>query len=371
MLLKPAGARYLSRLSDLIRQKSLIRRLQYGPHSDLRVHSNHFEQQRPTMMPTATERFRISDLELEAHRFGNDPTGPKLIVLGAVHGNEVCGNLAIRQILTALNSGDILVRRGSVTFVPVANPLAWKQRSREGQRNLNRRLQPTDHPVEFEDHVANWLCPLLARHDVLLDLHSFHTPGEPFVMLGPDDNDGPLEPFTRSAEERAMARHLGIHRFVDGWLDTYARGVARRRTGDAGADPGYGIGTTEYMRSVGGYGVTVECGQHDDAAAVDVARRCILNTLAFLGLTDGAAPKPVDRIEHLRLVDVVDRHDEGDLFMHHWDSFDALRAGESIGTRADGTPVTAPHDGLILFPNPDAAAGREWFYLADRISAAL
>src|SRR5690606_39178610 len=76
VLLKPAGARYLSRLSDLIRQESLIRRLQYGPHSDLRVHSNHFEQQRPTMMPTATERFRISDLELEAHHFGNDTTGP-------------------------------------------------------------------------------------------------------------------------------------------------------------------------------------------------------------------------------------------------------------------------------------------------------
>jgi uncharacterized protein len=319
------------------------------------------------MTPTSTEHFQIADLELEAYRYSGDSDGPKLIILGAVHGNEVCGSIAIRQMLTALNAGDIRIRRGSVTLVPVANPLAWKQRSREGQRNLNRRLQPTDQPAEFEDHVANWLCPLLARHDVLLDLHSFHTPGQPFVMLGPDDNDGPLEPFGRSAEERAMARHLGIHRFVDGWLDTYARGVARRQVSDPGADPRYGIGTTEYMRSQGGYGVTVECGQHDDPAAISVARNCIMNTLAFLGMTDEQLAPPVRKVQHLRMFEVVDREHVDDAFARGWDSFDAVLEGQRIGMRADGTEVTAVRDAFVLFPNPDAAPGREWFYLAEAV----
>ena len=79
---------------------------------------------------------------------------------------------------------------GSVSFVPVANPLAYAHGRRAGDRNLNRALQPTDAPREFEDHVANWLCPLLAAHEVLLDLHSFHGGGQPFVMVGPRDNAG-------------------------------------------------------------------------------------------------------------------------------------------------------------------------------------
>ena len=68
--------------------------------------------------------------------------------------------------------------------------------------------QPNPAPAEYEDHVANVLCPLLAEHDVLLDLHSFRTPGEPFVMRGPADNDGPLEPFRQAAAEaRALIGH--------------------------------------------------------------------------------------------------------------------------------------------------------------------
>ena len=42
----------------------------------------------------------------------------------------------------------------------------------------------------------------------------------------------------------------------------------------------------------------------------------------------------------------------------------AVRAGDVIGVRADGAPVTAPYDGCVLFPHPEADVGQEWFYLA-------
>lgn len=324
------------------------------------------------------EYFRYAELEVRAHRFAASLPGPELIVLGAVHGNEICGSLAIRQILSAFEEGELSIQRGGVTFVPVTNPLAWKKRQREGERNLNRRLLPTAKPADFEDHLANWLCPLLARHEVLLDLHSFHTPGEPFVMLGPDNNSGPVEAFAHAEEERALARHLGIPLFVDGWLDTYARGVKRRRSllADSGhadtlvADPSYGIGTTEYMRTQSGYGLTVECGQHDDPQAVGVARQCILNTLAFLGLIEEAPPAPLQRVRHMRIVDVVDKTHDHDAFEREWNSFDRIAAGELIGTRAEGTAVRAWEDGYLLFPNPAAGALQEWFYLAREITPA-
>ena len=54
----------------------------------------------------------------------------------------------------------------------------------------------------------------------------------------------------------------------------------------------------------------------------------------------------------------------GDALAREWSSFDRLRKGDLIGTRADGTPVVAPDDGLIVFPDHKALPGNEWFYLA-------
>ncbi|HEX4328543.1 MAG TPA: succinylglutamate desuccinylase/aspartoacylase family protein, partial [Burkholderiales bacterium] len=166
---------------------------------------------------------------LRIHQFAGLAPGPKLIVLGAVHGNEVCGTRAIERILGELDDGTLTITRGSVTFVPIVNPLAYRKGQRQGDRNLNRNLEVSAKPQDFEDHVANALCPLLAAADVLLDLHSFHTPGQPFVMIGPQDNRGPLEAFAHAREESRLVAHLGPRRVVEGWMDTYARGVARRR----------------------------------------------------------------------------------------------------------------------------------------------
>lgn len=98
--------------------------------------------------------------------------GARLIVTGAVHGNETCGTKGIHRVVDELESGALAIERGTVTFIPVTNPLAYAKGERAGDRNLNRNLAPTDDPKDFEDHVANWLCPLLARHEALLDLHS-------------------------------------------------------------------------------------------------------------------------------------------------------------------------------------------------------
>ena len=309
----------------------------------------------------------IPDLQFKAVEYGGQHPGTRLIVTGAVHGNETCGTQAIERVMRELDSGALVIRHGAVTFVPVANPLAYAKGERFGERNLNRNLFPNALPHDFEDRVANWLCPLLARHDVLLDLHSFKAAGEPFVMVGPRDNDGPLEPFKHERQERALARRLGVRRFVDGWLRTYGAGVQRRLRGDSQLDTvlRYGMGTTEYMRSTGGYALTLECGEHTDPQAPAVAYRAILNTLAFLGLIDAPAPAPIadTDMEALSMVAVYDKASAQDSFSRTWSSFDTVRKDERIGTRADGTPVLAEFDGRILFPDSAAGANSEWYYL--------
>jgi predicted deacylase len=220
------------------------------------------------------------------------------------------------------------------------------------------------------------LCPLLDTHDVLLDLHSFHTGGAPFVMIGPQNNTGTLEPFALAAEEMQLALHTGAPRIVEGWLDTYARGVQRRAAAAADnistrsqslvTNPNYGVGTTEYMRSRGGYAVTLECGQHDDPAGISVARHAILQALGLLGITHAKPSAPIATPEILRLVDVTDKSHAGDTFTREWRSFDAVTAGDVIGVRHDGAKVRAQGDGFVVFPNPRGEVGQEWFYFAQR-----
>ena len=220
---------------------------------------------------------------IEVHQYRSLANGPRLLVLGAVHGNETCGAVAIRQLAAEFASGARRIARGVLTLVPVANPVAFRRGTREGDRNLNRDFRPSVCPENAEDRIANHLAPLIADHDALVDLHSFASQGgEPFVFFGPPDNDGDLEPFRRAAEEAALARAAGPRRLVYGWLPAYARGVARR----PGGSIAYGIGTTEYMRSRGGYAVTVECGQHADPGAPAVARAAIDNAIALLRLAD-------------------------------------------------------------------------------------
>jgi predicted deacylase len=309
---------------------------------------------------------------LRSHRvtgLAGPASGAKLIVTGAVHGNETAGTLGMRRVLEEIDRGELEIARGSVTFVPVCNPLAYQLQRRHGERNLNRRLQPTATPQTYEDRIANALCPLLAEHDVLLDLHSFRSPGQPFVMRGPADNRGALEPFAHAAAEAALAAHVGVSRIVDGWMDAYAEGIRQRKArnltpGGVHEDPSYGVGTTEYMRSQGGYGVTLECGQHDDPAGPTVAYTAIRQTLALLGLADTPLVPPQGPVECLTLAGVIDRHAEDDRFVKTWRSFDPLAAGELIAVRADGSELRAPEAGYIVFPDVGALAGHEWYYWA-------
>lgn len=312
---------------------------------------------------------------LRIHQFAGLKPGPRLIVTGAVHGNEIHGTQAMTEIARQVDAGELTLLRGTLTFVPIVNPLAHQLGRREGDRNLNRNLRPPVIAQDFEDRIAQQLCPLLAQHDGLLDLHSFQGNGPAFAMIGPRNNTGELEPFSQQATESAVAAALGVGRIVEGWLSTYALGLQRRqqREHDGSrraaliSDPHYGVGTTEYMRSTGGWAITLECGQHLDPNGPEVARLAILRTLVLLGMLDEGvvAPHcPAQPPELLQLYDVIDREDMGDRFEREWASFDAVQQGQKIGTRASGEAVLAPSEGRIVFPNVKSQPGTEWFYLA-------
>lgn len=321
----------------------------------------------PEQLPLDQER------PFQAIRLQSPLKGTRLIVTAAVHGNETCGTFAIERLIQQFEHGELKLKCGALTLVPVTNPKAYRLKRRNGDRNLNRRLIPTDAPIQYEDHIANWLCPLLAEHDGLLDLHSFQSGDQAFALFGPKNNREALEPFTHAEIEEALVQRLGCSRFVYGWLDTYAKGIHRRaaevKAGrfdakEVDIDTRYGIGTTEYMRSVGGWSLTLECSQHDDTGGREVAYQAILNTLIYLGMIEGTPPQPATDTQVLGLYDVYDRFHLDDTFAKQWKSFDPISQGEVIGTRADGTAIHAEQDSFIVFPNIKSQPGQEWFYLA-------
>jgi hypothetical protein len=148
---------------------------------------------------------------------------------------------------------------------------------------------------------------------------------------------------------------------VEGWLGTYAKGVrSRRERGASGltADWRYGVGTTEYMRSTGGYALTLECGQHDDPASPEVAYRAIRNTLAHLRLVDAPGARARGALRG-------PAHRGGrrspcmpeDAFARTWASFDRVKKGEVIARRRTGTELTAGRTAGSSSPTPARSPG--------------
>ncbi|MEO6016234.1 MAG: succinylglutamate desuccinylase/aspartoacylase family protein, partial [Polaromonas sp.] len=102
------------------------------------------------MNPTSTPPPKPAQpTHLRSHTFHGLAPGPRLLVTGAVHGNETCGTRAITQLLEEIDNGQLGIERGTVTFVPVTNPLAYRQKQRVGDRNLNRNMAPSAIPQDF------------------------------------------------------------------------------------------------------------------------------------------------------------------------------------------------------------------------------
>lgn len=297
---------------------------------------------------------------METVTFHSLTPGPRVIVTGAVHGDEVCGPKAITRMIAEFRSGRRKLLAGSVTFVPVVNAKAYRLDRREGDRNLNRNLR--DYPVAQvnEDRVANVLCPLLRAHDVLIDLHSFASDGPAFALFGPAAADPALQPRVRPDTERLLIDALGLPFAVHGWMPAHLRALEQQgREGEIG----HAVGTTEFMRFVGGAAITVECGQHKDPASVTVAYDVIARGLAALGLIAadvGAKPDPSVILE---IGDAVFAASDDDRLVRRFTTGERVSKDEVIGHRTDGTAILAPHDGAVIFASGVVTAGTEMCFL--------
>ena len=219
-----------------------------------------------------------------AYTFAADKTGPHVLLQALTHGNEVCGAIALDWLLAE----GMRPTRGtlSITFANVAAyrnfDAADPYASRCVDEDFNRlwTADVLDGTRQTADLArARELRPLYDRVDYLFDLHSMTDPCPPLAMAG------------RQRKGVELAQALGLPRYivVDGG---HAAGKRLRdyRFFDDADDPRNAL--------------LIECGQHWESAAPDVAKQTTLRFLRHFGMVDPAflaahldpAPQPQQQV---------------------------------------------------------------------------
>lgn len=295
---------------------------------------------------------------ITVHTVQGQERGEDFTVFGSVHGNEFCGSVALDRILQNIKDEKIRIKAGNFTCVPIANPLAFAQKTRFVSHNLNRAFYPREaEEITCQEHrFANVLAPLLQKQGgYFLDLHSYTANGNAFAILGGE----------MSENYKAFAKSLGVARLIYGWGEV----VKDDKTHE---DARTGQGTVNYARlpENGMYSITLECGHHHNPDAADIGYQATLNVLKMLNIADidealfNTSVMGGEQYS-IKLKYVQFKTKDGE-FAKDWINMDSVLAGETIATSSDGEKLTAPQDGFIVLPNKNATINDEWFFFGVR-----
>ena len=254
-------------------------------------------------------------------RFSGDLSGPSIVILGGVHGDEPCGVFAVEKLRSLLATGERILTRGTLTLI-TANLEALAHNKRFMETNLNRLFKDNSGATHSSEvRRAEELKPLLANTDFVLDLHSTSQPSPAFIVC--------------EAGDRSFAEMLGIKWVVTGW---------------AALDPALEGDTCTWANKHGAQAVTLECGQHTDPDAPLVAFSTAMRALSGLGMIE--TPIVKEQVEPPQFLALYHAHilsQRGFVYARSFRGFDPIAEGEIIGTDANGDH-RAPRASRIVFP---------------------
>ncbi|HEX9585353.1 MAG TPA: M14 family metallopeptidase [Gammaproteobacteria bacterium] len=268
------------------------------------------------------------------HTLDSDIPGPHLMLSAVVHGNELCGAIA----LDFLFRNDFRPVRGKVTlgFMNVsayesfdpANPTA----SRYVDEDFNRlwddgTLNGGRDSVELRR--ARQVRSVIDQVDFLLDIHSMQHATVPLMMCG------------RLEKGRRLARQIGAPEHVV----SDAGHAAGRRMRDYAAfsDP-------DSEKNA----LLVECGQHWEPSSADVAKDVVLRFLAnfdaasqeFIDAHLERAPPPLQTV--IEVTAPVTIETDAFRFAADFRGMEVIAdAGTVIGWDGD-TAIPTPYDNCVL-----------------------
>jgi len=286
--------------------------------------------------------------DIRAHREGNTGIdyvttldsgreGPHVMLSALVHGNELCGAVVLDWLLhTGVRPR---IGRLSLAFVNVAaferfdpaDPTASRFVDEDFNRLWEEQVLDGDRD-SVELGRARELRPLLDEVDLLLDIHSMQQCSVPLMMCGP----------ARKGRDLALALGAPAHVVADAG---HAAGK-RMRDYTPFVDPAS-------PRNA----LLVECGQHWEAASVEVARDVTVRFLAHAGLVDDAFVRAHASLarEPQRLVEVtgpVTIRSDRFRFVREFRGMEVIpRAGTVIGYDGEEEVRTPFDDCVLIMPS--------------------
>ncbi|HZX28323.1 MAG TPA: M14 family metallopeptidase [Telluria sp.] len=269
------------------------------------------------------------------HSFDSGVPGAHTMINALTHGNEVCGAIVVKEMLDR----GWRPRRGRITFA-FANVEAYQRfdparpdASRFVDQDFNRvwdpRLLDDLSRDSSELRRARAMRPLIDTVDFLLDLHSMHERSAPLNVCGP------------LHKGIALAQRFGAPANIVS-DSGHAEG---RRLRDYGE-----FGQPESGRNA----LLIECGQHWEAGALEVARNCCARWLLLCGNIDlidlptrWLRPQPEAR-RVVRVTDAVVADSMDFRFAAPYTGLEKIpEAGTVIGWNA-GREVRTPYPNCVL-----------------------
>jgi uncharacterized protein len=272
--------------------------------------------------------------------------GPRLTVLGGIHGCEYSSIAAVTRFMTELDTNEL---SGSILAVPVVSLDSFRQRSAfvvpADGKNLNRSF-PGDPDGTFTDALAHSIFEeLIAPADVLVDLHGGDLVEAlvPFTLYDESDVE---------EESLAIAAAFGLPYIIRA---PRGMGGVSGMTSTTAAERGI----PAVIAEAGG------CGQLEEDA-VQVLAHGLVNVARHLGMLPGEPERPPD---------LFVLGDELWLRCEHegwWEAAvqpgDEVGKGDVLGRVKDlwgvvHEVVTAPEDGVVMFLTTSAAVAADGLLL--------
>lgn len=286
------------------------------------------------LVPPDIERWRTSNTGIDyvTTRVGA-AAGPHVVINALTHGNEISGAIVLDRLLGA----DVRLERGRLTFC-FANVAAYRlfnpanpNGSRYIDEDFNRLWDPAilSGPRQSAELTrARVLRPLYEGADMLLDLHSMQYRTAPLMLIG------------LTEKSAALARRVG----VPALLVRDKGHAAGPRLRDFGAFADSSAPQTALL---------VECGQHWEQAAADVALETAWRFLAASGILAAAeaarilaARAPPQRL--ITVTDTVTIQSDDFRFAADYRGLEVIpKAGTIIG-RDGGRDIRTPYDDCVL-----------------------
>lgn len=235
---------------------------------------------------------------IETISFESTNSGPHILMLGSIHGDEKCGTVAIDDAISKFRSGEWEILAGKITFLPRANLAAYNADKRFIEYNLNRIFGPRE--IISEEHkVAKMIEKHIQDADYLIDFHSVYSGDTPFVFIETPDET-----------MRNLTKKISVPYIMTGWDKIY------EATDD--------VDTVTFSNSVGTPGITVECGSHKTEESIIVAKTVLRESLEFFGII---ASKNLQKShENKDFIEVKElfRRPENAEFVKNWKNFDKI-----------------------------------------------